>query len=57
MARARVEDVLKGREYEIVDEFKGEKLLGLRYEAPFGYYSQQSTQSTIDSQQSTVDSQ
>lgn len=38
LATARVETVFKGREYEITDSFMGKDLLGLSYEAPFGYY-------------------
>lgn len=38
VAKARVEDVFKGKEYEIVSEMKGADLVGLEYEPPFDYY-------------------
>lgn len=38
LATARVETVFKGREYEILESFTGQDLLGLSYEAPFNYY-------------------
>ena len=40
LARARVEDVFKWKEYEIVDEFKGSTLIGLSYVPLFGYYKE-----------------
>lgn len=38
LARKRVEDVFKKRDYEIVDEFLWESLLGLSYIPPFPYF-------------------
>lgn len=38
LATARVETVFKGREYEIVDSFTGEDLIGLKYTPPFDFY-------------------
>jgi len=38
LATARVETVFKGKEYEILESFMGDDLLGLKYEAPFKYY-------------------
>ncbi len=38
VATARVETVFKWKEYEILESFMGDDLLGLRYEAPFKYY-------------------
>jgi isoleucyl-tRNA synthetase len=37
-ATARVETVFKGKEYEIIESFTGEHLIGLKYEAPFSFY-------------------
>ncbi len=38
LATARVETVFKGKEYEIVESFTGEDLIGLKYKAPFSFY-------------------
>lgn len=39
VAKARVEDIFKTKgEYDIVDEFNGEQLIGLNYKPPFDYY-------------------
>lgn len=38
LATARVETVFKGREFEIVDSFTGEDLIGLNYTPPFDFY-------------------
>ena len=38
LAKERLTDVLKDKKYEIVEEFKGEKLLGKKYQALFDYY-------------------
>ena len=38
VAKERVEQVFKDKSYEIVKEFKGEKLIGLSYEPVFDYY-------------------
>lgn len=35
LGKNRLQNVFKEGEYEIVEEFKGDKLLGLHYEAPF----------------------
>lgn len=37
-ARARAEDVFKGKEFTIIDDLKGEKLVGLSYKPPYDYY-------------------
>lgn len=37
LAQARVEEIFKGRVYEIVETFTGEKLVGLGYKPPFDY--------------------
>lgn len=39
LASARVEDVFKGKEYEIIETFKWDKLLWIKYMPPFAYYS------------------
>ncbi|MDE9482438.1 isoleucine--tRNA ligase [Xenorhabdus bovienii] len=39
VANARVEAVLKGKKYSIVDSCKGRDLVGRRYEPLFGYFS------------------
>ena len=38
LATARVETTFKWREYEIVDSFMWDKLVGLKYNPPFDYY-------------------
>jgi isoleucyl-tRNA synthetase len=38
LATARVETVFKGREYQIVESFMGEDLIGLKYTPPFDFY-------------------
>lgn len=38
LATARVETVFKGREYEILESFLGEDLIGLKYTPPFNFY-------------------
>ncbi len=38
LAKDRIENVLKGKEYEIIKEVKGSDLVGVSYEAPFDYY-------------------
>ena len=38
IAKDRIGDVLKGQEYEIIEEIKGEDLVGLEYEPLFDYY-------------------
>ncbi len=38
LAKDRIENVLKGKEYEIIKEVKGEDLVGISYDAPFDYY-------------------
>ncbi len=38
LATARVETVFKGREYEILESFLGEDLIGLKYTPPFDFY-------------------
>ncbi|MDA9129002.1 class I tRNA ligase family protein [Candidatus Gracilibacteria bacterium] len=38
LATARVETVFKGREFEIIDSFLGEDLIGLKYTPPFNFY-------------------
>jgi isoleucyl-tRNA synthetase len=38
LAEERLEDVLTEKKYEVVDKFKGEDLLGEKYEALFDYY-------------------
>ncbi len=38
LATARVETVFKGREYEILESFMGEDLIGLKYTPPFDFY-------------------
>lgn len=37
IAQSRIEVVFANKEYEIVDEFLGEKLVGLSYQPPFNY--------------------
>lgn len=39
VAKERADAVFKGMEYEIVEEFLGEKLLGKKYTPPFDYYT------------------
>lgn len=39
LAKERLNEVLKGEEYEIVEEFKGDKLIGKSYKSIFGYYA------------------
>jgi len=39
LAKDRTEEIMKGREYEILSEIKGEGLIGLEYEPLFDYYS------------------
>ena len=39
IAKERVEDVFKDKEYEIVEEIKGEKLVGKKYKPLFDYYA------------------
>src|SRR3989344_647852 len=38
LAKARVDEVMKGREFEVVEEFVGEKLVGKKYRTLFDYY-------------------
>lgn len=38
LAKDRIENVLKGKEYEIIKEVKGSDLIGISYSAPFDYY-------------------
>ncbi len=38
LAEERLEDVLVDKKYEVVDKFKGEKLVGEKYKALFDYY-------------------
>lgn len=38
LAKNRVETVFKWKEFEIIEEFKWEKLVGLKYTPPFDYY-------------------
>jgi isoleucyl-tRNA synthetase len=38
LAKERVADTLKDKEYEIVEEFKGDKLIGRKYKPLFDYY-------------------
>ncbi len=38
LAKERLGEVLNDKQYEIVEEFKGEKLIGLEYEPLFNYY-------------------
>ena len=38
LATARVETVFKWKEYEIIEDFMWDKLVWLKYEAPFDYY-------------------
>lgn len=38
LATHRIETVFKGKEHEVVGSFMGEKLLGLKYNAPYDYY-------------------
>jgi len=38
VAKSRLEEVFKGKEYEIVEEFKGEKLVGKSYKPLFPYF-------------------
>ena len=41
LAKSKVEEYFKDKEsIEIVEEFKGEKLLGLKYKPPFNYFEQ-----------------
>ncbi len=39
MAKEKVSEILKGKEYEILEEFKGEELVGKKYKPLFDYYS------------------
>jgi isoleucyl-tRNA synthetase len=38
LAKERISDVLKDKEFEIVREFKGSELIGKKYKPPFDYY-------------------
>ena len=38
VATGRIESVFKGREYEVIESFRGEHLIRVSYEAPFNYY-------------------
>ncbi len=38
LATARVETVFKGKEFEILESFMGEDLIGLKYTPPFDFY-------------------
>jgi isoleucyl-tRNA synthetase len=38
LAKERLTEVLKDKQFEIIEEFKGEKLLDRKYEALFNYY-------------------
>ena len=37
-AEDRIKDILKDKEYKIIEEFKGEELIGKKYKPPFDYY-------------------
>ena len=39
LAKDRVEEIMRGYEYEILNEVKGKDLIGLKYEPLFDYYS------------------
>ncbi len=39
LAKDRVEAVLKDRQYEVVEKFKGDTLVGKKYVPPFDYYT------------------
>ncbi len=39
LSKERMKDVLKDKEYKIVDEFKGEKLVGKSYKPVFNYFA------------------
>ncbi|MEI7498394.1 MAG: isoleucine--tRNA ligase [Candidatus Falkowbacteria bacterium] len=41
LAKARVQDVLKEKEYKIIAEFKGKELVGKKYQPLFDYYAKQ----------------
>jgi isoleucyl-tRNA synthetase len=41
LAKKRVEAVLKGMDYQIIEEFAGQELLGLKYEPPFSFFPAQ----------------
>ncbi|MCX6712792.1 MAG: class I tRNA ligase family protein, partial [Candidatus Vogelbacteria bacterium] len=43
LAKARVEQVLVGEEYEVVEEFKGKDLIGKSYKPVFDYYAKDET--------------
>ncbi len=38
VAKSRAKEIFGDQEYKLVEEFKGEKLVGERYEPPFDYY-------------------
>ncbi|MDD3711226.1 MAG: isoleucine--tRNA ligase [Patescibacteria group bacterium] len=38
LAKERLEDVIKEKKYDLIDSFKGEKLLGKKYKPLFNYY-------------------
>jgi len=42
VAKDRVDSVFDGKDYDVVEEFKGDKLLNLEYDALFDYYSNSS---------------
>ncbi len=43
LAKARLEHVFKDKKYEVIDEYKGEELIGLSYEPLFDYFKNQAT--------------
>ncbi len=45
LATARLETVFKWKEYEVVESFMGDDLIGLKYKAPFNFY-----QGTVDAE-------
>jgi len=50
VAKSRIDYAKKFKEvdHEIVEEFKGEKLIGLRYEAPFDYFNNEKYLSKLE---------
>ncbi len=43
LAKDRIKDVLPDEPYDVVEEFKGEELVGKKYKPPFDYYSSNKT--------------
>jgi len=39
LAKDRIEDIFKDKQYEVLNKFKGKELVGMEYEPLFGYYS------------------